>query len=132
MAESAISEPGGPLILIVDDHADTREMCATWLALSGFQTAQAADGSKALLLALAIPPACILMDLSLPGLDGREVTRQLRADPRTRAVPVIAVSGHSVDGIAVEADRALFSAVITKPWMPETLIGAIRAAINHA
>ena len=132
MADSAISEPVGPLVLIVDDHADTREMCATWLAVWGFQPAEAADGSEALSQALALAPACILMDLSLPGLDGREGTRQLRADPRTRAVPVIAVSGHSVAGVDVEADRGLFAAAVTKPWMPETLSGAIRAAIDHA
>lgn len=131
MADSAISEPVEPLVLIVDDHADTREMCAAWLALSGFQTAEGADGFAGLSLARALAPACILMDLSLPDLDGREVARRLKADPRTRAIPVIAVSGQSIGGIDVEADPALFAGVVTKPWMPETLIGAIRAAIGR-
>ena len=131
MADSAISDPVGPLVLIVDDHADTREMCATWLALSGFQTAQAATGVEALSLARSLVPTCILTDLSLPGLDGREVTRQLRADPRTRAIPVIAVTGQSRGGSDAEADRALFASVISKPWMPDTLLDAIRAALGR-
>ena len=67
-ATSAIARK--PLVLIVDDHADSREMCATFLEMSGFRTAEAADGMEGVSQARDLAPGCILMDLSLPGVDG--------------------------------------------------------------
>ena len=79
-----------PLVLVVDDYADARAMYAAWLQLSGFRVAEAATAAQALALAFAEPPAAVLMDLSLPGLDGLEATRRLKTDPRTAHVPVVA------------------------------------------
>ena len=131
MADSAITQPAGPLVLIVDDDEDTRDLCATLLGLSGFQTAEAANGVEALSAARALAPACILMDLSLPGIDGREVARLLRDDARTRAIPVLAVSGQSIAESDVQEDAALFAGVVTKPWLPETLLGAVRLLLRQ-
>ena len=80
----------------------------------------------------ALAPDCILMDLSLPGIDGREATRQLKADPRTRDIPVIAVSGEPGAGGHARAASDGFSAVVTKPCTPEAVLGAIRHALGRA
>jgi CheY-like chemotaxis protein len=122
---------GGPLVLIVDDHDDTREMCATMLALSGFRTAEATNGVEALALAKTLVPDCILMDLSLPALDGREATRQLKADAQTRRIPVIAVSGHSFGSGVPGASEEGFAAVVTKPSTPEAMLSAIQLALGR-
>jgi CheY-like chemotaxis protein len=132
MANSAIAQSAEPLVLIVDDHADGREMCATLLAISGFRTAEATNGIEALSEARTLAPDCILMDLSLPGIDGWEATRQLKADARTRDIPVIAVSGQPIAGSDDRAASAGFAAVVTKPCTPESVLGAIRAALRRA
>jgi CheY-like chemotaxis protein len=131
MADSAIASSDGPLILVVDDHADSREMCATLLAISGFRTAEAANGIEALSMGRALAPDCILMDLSLPGIDGREATRRLKADPRTRDIPVIAVSGESAAGGHTRAESDGFAAVVTKPCTPESMLAAIAGALRR-
>jgi CheY-like chemotaxis protein len=131
MADSATAGSDGPLVLIVDDHVDTREMCATLLALSGFRTAEATNGSEALSLARALAPDCILMDLSLPALDGREATRRLKADEQTRGIPVIAVSGLSFGDGVPRVSESGFAAVLTKPCTPEAMLSAIRLALGR-
>jgi CheY-like chemotaxis protein len=131
MADSATPSPDGPLVLIVDDHADTREMCATLLDLAGFKTAEAANGVEALSLARSLAPDCILMDLSLPVLDGREATRKLKADGQTRGIPVIALSGTSFDDSARRISEEGFAAVLAKPCTPEDMLSAIRLVLGR-
>lgn len=133
MEKSATPPTGNPpLVLVVDDHADGREMCTTSLAMSGFRTAEAANGIEALSQARTLAPDCILMDLSLPGLDGWEATQQLKADPTTREIPIIAMSGHSATRTDLHAGAAEgFAAVVTKPCTPEALLSAIRFALRR-
>ena len=83
----------GPLILVVDDYEDAREMYAEYLRFCGFRVAEARNGNEALEQAFTLMPDLILMDLSLPGMDGWEATRQLKADERTRNIPVVALTG---------------------------------------
>jgi CheY-like chemotaxis protein len=120
-----------PLVLIVDDHADTREMCATLLDFAGFKTAEAGNGVEALSLARALAPDCILMDLSLPALDGREATRQLKADEETRGIPVIALSGTSFADGAHRIGEEGFAAVLAKPCTPEDMLSTIRQVLGR-
>src|SRR5687768_11167902 len=87
-----------PLVLVVDDFADNRDMYARFLEFSGFRASQAANGQEALDKAFAERPDLVVMDLSLPGLDGWEATRRLKADARTKDVPVVAVTGHALEG----------------------------------
>jgi len=111
-----------PLVLLVDDYADAREMYAELLQLSGFRVAQAADGEDALRQASALVPDLILMDLSLPGLDGREATRRLKASPRTAGIPVAILSGMPTELVrAAGAD-----ACMTKPCSPEALVAEVQ------
>lgn len=83
-----------PLVLVVDDYDDSREMYAELLKSSGFRVAEARDGRQSLQKAQELLPDLVLMDLTLPGIDGWEATRQLKLDPRTRNIPVVALSGH--------------------------------------
>ena len=80
-----------PLVLIVDDFQDNREMFAEFLSISGFRVAEATNGREAVDMAFDLLPDVILMDLSLPELDGWSATRLLKADDRTKSIPVLAL-----------------------------------------
>lgn len=117
-------------MLVVDDYADARAMYAVWLEVSGFRVADASTAADALALARAEPPAAILMDLSLPGVDGIEATRQLKADPRTRHVPIVAITGHVEAHVAQAAAAAGCDAFILKPSPAPDVVRAIARLIG--
>jgi CheY-like chemotaxis protein len=119
-----------PLILVVDDFPDNREMYTQFLEFSGLRVAEAQNGLEALERAFALLPDLIVMDLSLPGLDGWEATRRLKADRRTRAIPVIALTGHALAGHSKGAMEAGCDAFITKPCLPERLLEQIQAMLK--
>jgi CheY-like chemotaxis protein len=119
-----------PLVLVVDDYRDAREMYAQYLVFSGFQVAEAADGYEALEKALAERPDIILMDLSLPAMDGWEATRRLKADRRTRHIPVVALTGHALPGYSVSARKAGCDGFITKPCLPEAVVTELRRLLK--
>jgi CheY-like chemotaxis protein len=117
-----------PLILLVEDSDDTREMCSAWLRAEGYRTAGAEDGRVGLEMALAERPALVLMDIGLPDLDGREVTRRLKADPRTAGVPVVVLSGTAADEAQSERG-SLWEAYLSKPCRPEELIACVKSIL---
>lgn len=121
-----------PLILVVDDYEDAREMCAEYLQFSGFRVASAASGQEALDKAFELLPDVILMDLSLPGMDGWQATRRLKDDERTRAIPVVALTGHALAGHSEGARRAGCDAFLTKPCLPEALVAEVRRQLERA
>ena len=90
-----MTDHNAPLILVVDDYQDAREMYAEYLQFSGFRVAEARNGNEAVEQAFALKPDLILMDLSLPGMDGWEATRRLKADETTRHIPIVALTGHA-------------------------------------
>jgi two-component system, cell cycle response regulator DivK len=124
--------PEPPLVLVVDDFADNREMYAEYLAFLGYRVAQAVNGQEAVDMALAGRPDAIVMDLSLPVIDGWEATRRLKSDPRTKAIPILALSGHVLRGAETTALRAGADAFIAKPCLPEVLADRIRDVIEAA
>ena len=124
------AEPAAPLILLVDDFADNRQMYAEFLLYSGLRVAEAENGHEALEKAFALRPSVIVMDLSLPGMDGWEATRRLKADERTKAVPVMALTGHALAGHGKGAMDAGCDAFITKPCLPERLLEEIRKILR--
>ena len=87
-----------PRVLLVDDYPDAREMYTEYLQFSGYDVVQAANGMEALEQAVEASPDIILMDLSLPVMDGWEATRRLKADKRTAGIPVVALTGHALAG----------------------------------
>jgi two-component system, cell cycle response regulator DivK len=119
-----------PLILIVDDFQDNREMYAMYLTHSGLKVAEAADGDEALAQAFQLLPDLIVMDLSLPGLDGWEATRRLKADARTAHIPVLALTSHALDGFSEGARAAGCDGFVTKPCLPEQLLAEIRTMLD--
>ena len=127
-----MSTEQGPLILVVDDYEDAREMYAEYLRFCGFRVAEARNGNEALEQAFTQKPDLILMDLSLPGMDGWEATRQLKADERTRHIPVVALTGHALAGASEGAKRAGCDSFVTKPCLPDDLVVEVRRMLSLA
>ncbi len=127
-----MSTDQGPLILVVDDYEDAREMYAEYLRFCGFRVAEARNGNEALEQAFALMPDLILMDLSLPGMDGWEATRQLKADERTRSIPVVALTGHALAGASEGAKKAGCDSFVTKPCLPDDLVVEVRRMLSLA
>jgi two-component system, cell cycle response regulator DivK len=121
-----------PRVLLVDDYPDAREMYTEYLEFSGFDVVQAGNGIEALERAAESTPDIILMDLSLPVMDGWEATRRLKADARTASIPVVALTGHALAGISEGAKRAGCDAFVTKPCLPEDLVKEIRRILDSA
>ena len=117
-------------VLVVDDYADAREMYSEYLQFSGFDVVEAANGMEALQRAVEDRPDIILMDLSLPVMDGWEATRRLKADGRTADIPVVALTGHALAGISEGAMKAGCDAFVTKPCLPEDLVREIKKVLD--
>ena len=120
-----------PRVLIVDDYPDAREMYSEYLQYSGFDVVEAQNGMEALQRAVDDKPDIILMDLSLPVMDGWEATRRLKADKRTASIPVVALTGHALAGISDGAKKAGCDAFVTKPCLPEDLVKEIRKVLDE-
>ena len=121
-----------PLVLVVDDYEDNREMYASYLEFAGLRVEQAVNGSEAIAKATTLRPDLIVMDLSLPGIDGWEATRRLKKDPGTRAILVLALTGHALEGVEQGAKAAGCDAFLTKPCLPEDLCREIHRLLAAA
>jgi CheY-like chemotaxis protein len=106
-------------------------MYSEYLQFSGFDVIEAANGIEALDRAVDAKPDIILMDLSLPVMDGWEATRRLKADKRTAGIPVVALTGHALAGISEGAKRAGCDAFVTKPCLPDALVAEIRRLLDE-
>jgi two-component system cell cycle response regulator DivK len=123
------AEGGKPLVLVVDDYQDAREMYAEYLEFSGFRVAEASNGAEALDKAFALLPDVILMDLSLPIIDGWEATRRLKSDDRTKAIPVVALTGHALASEATGEREVMCDAFVIKPCLPDTLVAEVKKVL---
>jgi CheY-like chemotaxis protein len=130
--ESSAASGDGQLVLVVDDYQDAREMCCEYLTYCGFRVAEARNGQEAVEKAVELLPDVILMDLSLPGMDGWEATRRLKADGKTKRIPVIALTGHALAGHSEGAQAAGCDAFITKPCMPDKLVSEVRRMLDDS
>jgi CheY-like chemotaxis protein len=116
-------------ILLVEDNEMNRDMLSRRLLKRGYEVVLAVDGRDGVEKARSEAPALVLMDMSLPVLDGWEATRALRADPVTRSIPVIALTAHAMTG---DRDRAIAAGCDdfdTKPLELERLVGKIEALL---
>jgi two-component system, cell cycle response regulator DivK len=120
-----------PLVLVVDDYQDAREMYAEYLSFSGFRVEEASTGAEAIEKAFALRPDVILMDLSLPGMDGWTATRRLKNDERTKGIPVVALTGHALAGASEGARQAGCDAFVTKPCLPDELVVEVRRMLHR-
>ncbi|HQZ39965.1 MAG TPA: response regulator [Vicinamibacterales bacterium] len=123
-------DAAAPLVLVVDDYDDAREMYAESLLASGFRVAEATNGLEAVECARTLAPDVVLMDLSLPGLDGWEATRRLKADERTRHIPVVALTGHVLASALAAARQAGCDRFVIKPALPDVVVEEVRRAIR--
>ena len=125
-----MTDQDAPLILVVDDYQDAREMYAEYLQFSGFRVAEARNGNEAVAQAFTLLPDLILMDLSLPGMDGWEATRLLKGDDRTKHIPVVALTGHALAGASDGAKKAGCDSFVTKPCLPDDLVVEVRRMLG--
>jgi two-component system, cell cycle response regulator DivK len=116
-----VTLPLSNAILVVDDDADSREMLVEYLEDKGFTVHAAPTGETALTLAHVLRPRVILMDLSMPNLDGLETTRRLRANPSTRAATIVMVTARAFIGDRNAAHRAGCDFFIPKPYALPTV-----------
>ena len=118
-----------PLILLVEDQSELREMYAQQFLLSGFDVIEAGNGADAITHTSEHFPDVVLMDLSLPVIDGWEATRRLKSDKRTAHIPVVALTAHDGAGELQRATRAGCDWFVPKPCPPDALITEIRRVL---
>lgn len=117
-------------MLVVDDYADLRAMWRVWLSLWGFDVTEAENGRVATDEAFRHRPRIVLMDLSMPGMDGLSAVRKLRADPRTADLTVIGVTAQGATNPAVLDFAQACDVVLEKPLDPEILLAQMRRALR--
>jgi two-component system cell cycle response regulator DivK len=113
-------------ILIVEDQEDNRKILRDLLTSVGYELVEATTGEEGVALAETARPDLILMDIQLPGLDGYEATRRIKANPALRQIPVIAVTSYALSGDEVKAMEAGCDAYVTKPFSPRALLAKVR------
>ena len=114
-------------ILIVDDFADNRELYAYFLSAHGFRVTQAQDGEEGVEKAEQLVPDLIVMDLSLPGIDGWEAARRLGASETTRHIPVVILTAYDVPGTGPPGCEGF----LTKPCLPDKMISKITEILER-
>ncbi|MES2572447.1 MAG: response regulator [Verrucomicrobiota bacterium] len=120
-----------PKILLVEDNEMNRDMLSRRLERKGFQVVLALDGESGVEMTGSHAPDLILMDMSLPVLDGWEATRRLKADPATRHIPVIALTAHAMSSDREKAIEAGCDDYDTKPIELARLLGKIEALLSR-
>ena len=113
-------------ILVIDDQEDNRRILRDLLTNSGFEVIEAVTGEEGVTLAEARAPDLILMDIQLPGIDGYEATRQIKAKPALRATPLIVVTSYALSGDDVKAFAAGADAYVSKPFSPRAMLAKVR------
>lgn len=121
MGNFAVDAAALPLVLIIDDVEDNREMYKDHLEHSGYRVIVAADGTEGIRLARELVPAVVIMDLCMPGIDGWETTRAMRADPITSTIGIVAVSALHEPQARQRAREAGADFFLAKPCLPREL-----------
>lgn len=118
-------------VLVVDDDTDSRNICSLFLQHHGYRVVEAVDGEEGVVRAREQHPALILMDVTLPVLDGWAATERLKADPATSSIPIVILTGH-----ALERDRAralsLGDGYLPKPCTPRRILEEVQRLIGMA
>jgi CheY-like chemotaxis protein len=130
--ETVNANEQGPTVLLVEDTEDNRQMMKRLLEMSGYHVVEAVNGREAVDLAGSVKPQIILMDLSLPFIDGLAATRQIRNLPGLSKVPIIAVSAHDTADFHSEALAAGCNAYVTKPINYPELEDAVNRLLAKA
>ena len=118
-------------ILVVEDQEDLRGILRDLLTSSGYEMLEAADGQAGVDKAKAEKPDLILMDIQMPVMDGYDATRQIKADPKLKPIPIVAVSSFAMKGDEEKARAAGCDHYITKPYSPMQLLRVIRGYLGR-
>ena len=113
-------------ILVIEDQEDNRRILRDLLTSVGYELIEAVTGDVGVAMAETHRPDLILMDIQLPGLDGYEATRRIKANPALRPIPIIAVTSFALSGDDIKAYEAGFDGYVTKPYSPRQLLAKIR------
>lgn len=119
-----------PFVLLVEDDAANRGLASRILTTCGYEHDVATDGQHALDKVAERRPDLILMDLSMPGMDGWEATRRLREEPENASIRIIALTAHAMRGDREKALQIGCDDVLTKPYRPAELIAAIKSVLG--
>jgi CheY-like chemotaxis protein len=117
-------------VLLVEDNDDNRIIYSTYLTHSGFLVVEAADGEQGIALARAVQPDVVLMDASIPVIDGWEATRRLKSDPLTAHIPVIALTAHAPPGDRERALEVGSDGYLPKPVEPRVVAEAVERILG--
>jgi CheY-like chemotaxis protein len=120
-----------PLVLLVEDDPQARDGYAEFLERGGFRVAQAGTAEDALALSLGVLPDVVVTDIALPGRDGFALATDLHTDPRTRSIPVVAMTAYWATDVHERADRAGITAILLKPCQPEHLIAELQRVLQR-
>jgi two-component system cell cycle response regulator DivK len=121
---------GEKSVLIVEDDADSRYVYGLILEDNGFRVATARSGDEGLRLARELQPQAILMDVSIPGMDGWTVTKRLKSDPNTAGIPVIIITAHAFPEDLGRAEHAGCEGFLTKPCEPRRVLEEVRRLVR--
>ena len=113
-------------VLVIEDHEENRRIVRLLLASAGIEMIEAVTGEEGVAAAEKERPDLILMDIQLPGLDGYEATRRIKANPALRHIPIIVVTSYALSGDDVKAFEAGCDAYVTKPFVPRDLLAKVR------
>ena len=113
-------------ILVIEDQEDNRQIVRDLMAASGYELIEATTGEEGVAAAARERPDLILMDIQLPGIDGYEVTRRIKANPQLKSIPIIAVTSYALSGDDKKAFAAGCDGYVTKPYSPRLLLAKIR------
>ena len=119
-------------ILVVDDQPDNRRILRDLLTSVGHEVIEALTGEEAVASVEARVPDLILMDIQLPGIDGYEATRRIKAKPALRAIPLIVVTSYALSGDETKALAAGADAYVSKPFSPRALLAKVREYLPSA
>lgn len=119
-----------PIVLLAEDFEDARELYRDYLEFSGYTVKTASNGRDAIDMAITLQPDLILMDASMPVLDGWQATRELKANPATRHIPVLALTAHAFDDARQQAKSVGCDGFVTKPCLPDDLVARVRTTLE--
>ena len=120
----------GKVVLLVEDQEDNRDMYALRLRHEGYEVFEARDGDEALDLVAKIRPDLILLDISIPVIDGYMVARIIKAIRETSSIPIVALTAHDYDSAGEEPSRVGFVRYLTKPIEPRHVVGCVQELIG--
>jgi CheY-like chemotaxis protein len=118
-------------VLIVEDDSNALSGYLEFLTAAGFEVTGVANGADALSLALGHPPAAVVTDITVPGMNGFELAAALREDPRTKSIPVIGLTAHWTADVHARARHAAMQVILSKPCNPAHLVAELQRVLGH-